>query len=134
MRIFVVSALLAGLACVSPASAKIAGATLDGTWDCVDDGNSYVGTVIVANTTYAFTNLEGIVAGYGTLDRFDDPYFDLPVFVIVDGFLKEDLGATGLSMEGPRENILDYSGELFLRVGISPENRPFCTRRKSPIS
>lgn len=121
--------VLATFAGVAPTSAKIAGASLDGTWDCVDDNDAPVGAVVVANTSYAFLMPDGTVVGYGTLDRLEDPIYDLPVFMIRDGALKDTMQASALAMEGPRENTLDYSGELFMRITVTVDNRHFCIRR-----
>ncbi len=117
-----------------PAGAKVAGVTADGTWDCIDDAGANVGAVVIVDTNYAFIGLDGQAAPYGKLFRTGQEQFDLPNFVILDGYLKEAMAAVGMTMNGPRENPHDLSGEHFLSVIITEASQLYCTRRKAPVS
>jgi hypothetical protein len=119
---------------VSPSLAKLPlrDITADGTWDCKDLGGAFTGTIVVAEKTYAFINTDGTVGGYGTLFQLD---YDraLPLFVIMSGYMKDELHAAGLNMGGPRGNVDDFSGELFLNVTPSVEGALDwqCVRREA---
>ena len=102
-----------GILAVSPSLAKLPlrDMTADGTWDCKDLGGAFTGTIVVAEKTYAFIKTDGTLGGYGTLFQLD---YDraLPLFVIMSGYLKDDLHSAGLNMSGPRGNVDDFSGDL----------------------
>ena len=117
-----------------PANAKVAGVTADGTWDCIDDAGANVGAVVIVDTNYAFIAPDGQVGPYGKLFRTGEEQFDLPNFVILDGQLKDAMAAVGMSMDGPRDNPHDLSGEHFLSVIITDTNLLYCTRRKAPAA
>lgn len=132
------SALTALLVCclVVPlhAFAKIAGSTADGTWDCVAMDGAPIGTVVLADKTYAFVKVDGLVGSYGKLMQVGAAEYDLPHFVVIDGYLKDEVGAQGLALTGPRENNHDLTGELFLALIITAEDVPYCRRRVEPAS
>ncbi len=117
-----------------PAVAGVAGATADGTWDCQAMDGAAVGSVVVAGATYAFMMPDGKLGSYGKLYRVGEEQFDLPVFVVVDGYLKDEIGAEGLAMKGPRGREHDLSGELFLELSITETDLPYCRRRVIPAS
>lgn len=118
----------------SPVFGGITGATADGTWDCRDDAGVEIGTVILADKTYAFVNLDGRVGGYGKLFQVGQDQFDLPHYVILDGYMKDEMGVIGLGMTGPKGNPHDLSGELFMQIIFSETYEPYCRRRTTPAS
>jgi hypothetical protein len=128
-RLVVVSSCLLAAA---PALAKVAGVTADGTWDCADTAGAGIGTVVIANASYAFILPDGKVTPYGSLKTYGLAEQDLPAFVILDGYLKDEMAAVGLTMTGPPGNEHDLSGEHFLKLVISETDLKFCTRRKAP--
>lgn len=132
--LFNISFLCFSVLAALSAYAKVAGVTADGTWDCLDDAGADVGSVVIVDTNYAFIKLDGRVGPYGKLFRTGQEQFDLPNFVILDGHLKDEMAAIGLSMTGPRENEHDLSGEHFLKVIFSQDNIIFCSRRNAPAS
>jgi hypothetical protein len=106
--------------------------TADGAWDCMDAGGAAVGTIVVAEKTYAFLKPDGILAGYGKLHLVGAEQYDLPHYVILDGYLKEELGFSGTTMRGPRDDYENYSKGIFL-VLIKPDfTDADCTRRLAP--
>ena len=131
-KFFKIIVVFSGLLAAVPVNAKVAGVTADGTWDCIDNSGTLVGSVVIVDTNYAFIKLDGRVGPYGNLFRTGQEQFDLPSFVILDGYLKETLLAIGMSMTGPRENEHDLSGEHFLKVIFTEDNIIYCTRRKLP--
>lgn len=133
-RFACVAAVCAGMLASGPVLAGIAGATADGTWDCKDMKEAPLGTVVVAGTSYAFIKLNGRVGGYGTLHQVGEAEFDLPHFVVLGGYIKDEVGAVGLAMTGPRGNNHDLSGELFLALVITETDTPYCRRRGAPAS
>ncbi|HVY18792.1 MAG TPA: hypothetical protein VHA70_01760 [Bauldia sp.] len=104
--------------------------TADGTWDCKDPAGAVRGTIIVADTSYAFVTTEGKVAGYGTI-RAVDGDFDLPKFTVMSGHLKDEMKVVGLTARGPEGDRENMSGELFLNgvVGFDGKDDWHCTRR-----
>lgn len=126
--VVVFTSLLAAL----PANAKVAGVTADGTWDCIDKNNVGIGAVVIVDASYAFIKPDGHVEAYGHLRSLGFESYDLPAFVILDGYLKDEMAAVGTTMSGPLGNEHDYSGELFLNVVITDDNKTYCTRRKAP--
>ena len=129
---FKLAMVSSGLLVALPAVAKVAGVTADGTWDCIDKTEAFVGTVVIADTSYAFAQPDGHVEAYGKLHSLGFESYDLPAFVIVDGYLKDKMAAVGTTMAGPRGNEHDLSGEHFLSVVITDDNKLYCTRRKQP--
>jgi hypothetical protein len=122
------------VAAALPASGGITGATADGAWDCKDDAGAFIGTVVVADTSYAFIAPDGKVGEYGKLHQVGEADFDLPHFVVLGGDLKDVVGASGLGLTGPKGNNHDLSGELFLIVIIADGNTPYCRRRVAAAS
>lgn len=116
------------------ANAKVAGVTADGTWDCIDSKDANAGSVVIAGTSYAFITPDERVEAYGELKRIAYDDVDLPAFVILSGYLKDELAAHGMSMSGPRENPHDLSGEHFLTVIFAVDELLYCTKRKAPSS
>jgi hypothetical protein len=127
---------LAGLAALwllsSPAFGGIAGATADGTWDCKTDVGADIGTIIIVEKNYAFVKLDGRVGGYGKLFQVGQDQFDLPHYVLIDGYMKDEMRVIGVGMTGPKENEHDLSGELFLVMIFSETDTPYCRRRVTP--
>lgn len=117
-----------------PTVAGIAGPTADGTWDCVAIDGAPIGTVILSDKTYAFVKLDGRIGSYGKLLQVGAADYDLPHFLVIDGFLKDQVGAVGLALTGPRGNNHDLSGELFLALIIEGEDSPYCRRRVEPAA
>jgi hypothetical protein len=109
--------------------------TADGTWDCKDGKGANVGAVAVAEKTYSFITPDGRRAGYGKLFQIVED-LDLPTFAILDGYLKDKLGSSGMAMRGPKSYPHDYSGELYMNVIMSPGGDGKldwdCVRRKAP--
>lgn len=100
----------------TPATAlAIRDVTADGTWDCKQQDETYMGAVVIVEKNYAFIRADAKLGGYGKLYRLVDD-LDLPVFAIVDGYMKDTLGSAGFSMRGPRKNPFDYTRELYLNV------------------
>lgn len=127
---------MAALCVVSalPVRAGITGATADGAWDCADADGAEIGAVVIADKTYAFVKLDGRVGGYGKLHQVGYAEFDLPHFVVIDGYLKDEIGAAGIALTGPRGNEHDLAGELYLALIITETNNPYCERRAAPAS
>lgn len=126
LQIIVVLSVLFAL----PARAGIAGATADGAWDWRGRGENRV--LVIADKTYAFVKPGGRVRGYGKLIQVGYAEYDLPHFVVIDGYLKEEIGAVGIALKGPRRNGHDLAGELLLALIITGENLPYCKRRAEP--
>ena len=131
---FGVAIVLASLSISAPVLAKIAGSTADGTWDCRDMNNAPLGTVVVADTSYAFVKLNGRVGTYGKLHQYGEADFHLPHFLVMSGHLKDEIGAVGLELTGPRGNEHNLLGELYLSIIITATNTPYCRRRADPAS
>lgn len=106
--------------------------TADGAWDCRDQSGTAVGTMIVADKTYAFITMEGIVGGYGRLHRVGEAEYDLPVYVILDGYLKEEFGAHGTTLRGPKGNTDNYAAGIFLILILEDKSELECVRREAP--
>jgi hypothetical protein len=107
--------------------------TANGTWDCRDPGGKFVGTIVLAEETYAFLKTDGSVAGYGKL-RLLDADTHLPNFAVISGPLKDEMGSGAVGLTGPREDYEDFSGELFLVVAVSTDRNQslYCTGRPAP--
>ena len=118
----------------APASAGITGSTADGTWDCADDAGVAIGTVVVADRSYAYIAPDGKVGAYGKLHLVGAAEMDLPHFILLGGDLKDVVGAVGLALTGPKGNNHDLSGELFLMVIFADGKAPYCRRRAAPAS
>ena len=117
-----------------PASAGIAGSTADGTWDCKDDAGTSIGTVVVADTTYAYIAPDGKVGAYGKLHEVGEADFDLPHYILLGGDLKDVVGATGLALTGPKGNNHDFTGELFVIIIFADGEVAYCRGRVAPAS
>jgi hypothetical protein len=121
------------LAVASPASAAVLSlrfVTADGTWDCKDATGARVGALVVADTTYAFLSTEGKVAGYGTI-RLVDGDFHLPKYTVMSGHLKDEKKVFGLTMRGPKEDVENFNGEIYLHaiLGFDGKQDWDCERR-----
>ena len=112
----------------------LAGSTAGGTWDCVAMDGAPIGTVILSDKTYAVVKLDGLVGSYGKLMQVGAAEYDLPHFVVIDGYLKDEVGAQGLALTGPRDNNHDLTGALFLAPFITGEAVPYCRRRVEPAA
>jgi len=107
--------------------------TADGTWDCRDPAGRFVGTLILAQETYALMKTDGRLAGYGQL-RLLDADTMMPNFAVISGVLKDEMGSGAVGLTGPRENYEEISGELFLVVAVSTNRNEswYCTGRHAP--
>jgi hypothetical protein len=133
MNVFAkISAVCSILLAALPLNARVFGVTADGAWDCKDNNGVNIGAVVVADTSYAFIKPDGKVGPYGQLKQVAQADVDLPNFVALSGPLKDDIGAIGLSMRGPKGHTEDTSGELFLNIIVTENNLIECTIRKAP--
>ena len=130
---FSTAVVCCSLLLATPVFAGQADATADGTWDCVDNKNAAAGAIVIVDTNYAFIQVDGETA-YGKLYRLDDEFGEAPAFVVVSGYLKDQLASQGVALAGPHGHEMDVSGELFLRIIITPDNKLYCTRRKAPAA
>jgi hypothetical protein len=109
--------------------------TADGTWDCKDPAGENVGTLVLAEKTYAFIKTDGRLGGYGTLFLIREN-FDLPHFAVITGYLKDEVGSLGIGMRGPKGNNHDLSGEIYLTNILSTDGAGAldweCVRRLAP--
>lgn len=126
-------AVCAAVVAVSPASARdipLRDVTADGTWDCRDETGKAVGVVVVAETTYAYIKPDGILGGYGKLYLIAED-MTTPKFVVMSGYLKDELGSYGLTMRGPVGDIENVSGELYLNGVFGSDGKHYwdCARR-----
>ena len=107
--------------------------TANGTWDCRNPEGTFMGTLVIAEETYAWLKTDGRLGGYGKLHLLS---FDthLPNFAMISGPLKDEFGAGGGGMAGPRENFEDMSGELFFTVAVATtrDKSWYCTGRHAP--
>ena len=103
--------------------------TTDGTWDCIDAAGEALGTVVALESAYGVIGNDDKVIGYGKLHRVGEDRFDLPHYLILDGYLKDELGFVGTSMRGPKEDYENYSTGILFAL-IKPDSTEFeCTRR-----
>jgi hypothetical protein len=104
--------------------------TVDGTWDCKDERRASTGTVVLADTAYAFIKTDGTLGGYGKISRIDGD-FHFPKFVVTSGLLKDEMKAIGLAIHGPENDPENLNGELFLFVVVGFDNKQHwdCVRR-----
>ena len=111
--------------------------TADGTWDCRDEAGTATGSVVLAETSYAYLSVDGKLKGYGELYAITaGGEIDLPQFAMLSGYMKTELGSSGFGMRGPRDNPFDYSGELYLNVVFSEDGKQYwnCVLRKAPAA
>jgi hypothetical protein len=106
--------------------------TADGTWDCSDEAGTDLGTVIVLNGAYGVIGTDDKVIGYGKLYRTGEELYDLPVYIILDGYLKDELGFVGTKMRGPREDYEDFSKGIFFVLIGTDSSEVDCVRRLVP--
>ena len=106
--------------------------TADGAWDCVHTSGDPLGTIVVADRSYAFLEPGGKVGGYGKLYRVAEDQYDLPHFVFVDGVLKDSHGFAGTTMRGPKGDYENYSKGIFLVLVKADSGEAECTRRPAP--
>lgn len=106
----------------------------DGTWDCSDKNGDHLGTVVIADLSYAFIDPEGKIGNYGKLNR--DDWLDKPAYFILGGALKDRFGAVGMSLRGPGANFEDLADwdKNVLQVVSTPEATFLCARRRGPAS
>jgi hypothetical protein len=126
------SGLLASLLLVTAATTQefnpLRDLSADGTWDCRNAGAA-IGTVVIAERSYAFIGADSRVAGYGKIHRVSEGFVDLPTFVIIDGPLKDDHGFAGTAMRGPTDDTENYKGEVFLELVTTDHKSTECVRR-----
>ena len=125
------TALCLTLLTPTASSAGIFGVTAEGTWDCMDNSGAYLGAIVLADETYAFIKPDGLFGSYGKLFKMTENTH-LPQFAIVNGYLKDELAAPALALLGPREDIHDMTGELYLYLAITVDEQFQCLRRKRP--
>ena len=118
---------------VSPSSAAqppLRFFSADGTWDCKDEAGARAGTVVLAETAYAFIKTDGKLGGYGKFSPFDAD-FSVPLFVVTSGPLIEEMKVSGLAIRGPENDQENLNGELYMygAVGLDAKHHWFCTRR-----
>lgn len=106
--------------------------TADGAWDCKDQADAAVGTLVIADKTYAFIKTDGVLAGYGRLLRVGEADYDLPHFVVMDGYVKDELDAQGTTMRGPKGNYEYYADGIFFVLVTSTSEEIECARREAP--
>jgi hypothetical protein len=106
--------------------------TADGTWDCKDQTGSDLGTLVVLNDAYGFIGTDDKVVGYGKLYRTGEELYDLPVYIIIGGYLKDELGFVGTKMRGPREDYEDFSTGIFFVLIGADSTEVDCVRRLVP--
>jgi hypothetical protein len=129
----VVVAACASILAVSSSSAAelpLRFVTADGTWDCKDVAGANTGTVVVAENTYAFIKTDGKLGGYGNLKLMATDT-GTPKFVVISGYMKDDLGASGASLTGPRGDTENWT-ELHLYIALSPDRDKnwYCARAR----
>ncbi|MEX1994507.1 MAG: hypothetical protein WD929_07580 [Steroidobacteraceae bacterium] len=107
--------------------------TADGTWDCKDPMGANAGTIVLAEKTYAFIKTDGKLGGYGTLYLIAEET-NTPKFAVIGGYLKDELGAQGLSLTGPKDDYENLSGELYLYAAVTADRAQnwYCARRTAP--
>lgn len=129
-------AICFALLSASPSSAINFGeVTADGTWDCKDQAGIATGSVVLAETSYAFFAADGKLQGYGKVYAITaGGTIDLPLFAMVSGYMKDELGSSGFGMRGPRDNPFNYTSELYLNVVLSEDGKQDwdCIQRKAP--
>lgn len=129
-----VLALLASLLPAVPAAAEelpLRFVTADGAWDCTHQDGP-LGTIIVADKTYAFLEPGGKVSGYGKLYRVAEEEYDLPHFIFVDGVLKDRHGFAGTTMRGPHGDTENFAKGIFLVLVKPDHSEAECRRRVAP--
>ena len=107
--------------------------TADGTWDCKDGAGLSSGAVVVASKSYAVVPEDMKASGHGDLFPVTTD-LDLPNFAIINGPLKDEWHALGISMRGPKDNPHVWTGELFLVVLVSDSVEFECTLRRAPVT
>jgi hypothetical protein len=109
--------------------------TADGTWDCTDPAETFVGTVVLADEAYAFIRADGTLAGYGKLYRISADTH-LPSFAVLGGPLRDEFHSTAIALSGPRGNHEAFAGEVFLHIPVTPdaarEKAWYCAGRRAP--
>lgn len=138
-RFALVTAACLALLSTSPSRAVIdyGEVTADGTWDCKDQAGMPMGTIVLANTSYAFRTVDGTLAGYGEVYSITaGGEIDLPAFAMVSGYMKDELRSSGFSMRGPHADPFDYTGLLYLNVVMSEDGSKYwdCLMRQVPAS
>jgi hypothetical protein len=126
------SALCSILLFTSPMNAGVYAVTADGTWDCKTDAGVSVGTVVIADMSYAFLKPGEKLWAHGQLKQVALADVDLPNFVVMSGALKDGIGVVAMTMRGPKGHIDDTSGELFLNLVIAEDNLVECAGRNAP--
>ncbi len=134
-----VAAFISTLLTVSASSGQLPlrDVTGDGMWDCKDSKGEYAGSVVLAETTYAYIKPDGRVGGYGKVYIITEG-LDLPLYAMVSGYFKDQMRSQGFGMRGPKANPHKLDGELFLNVILSPGGDGAldwdCVRRKAPAA
>lgn len=123
-------ALSAALPALSAEQLPLRFFTVDGTWDCKDEVHASTGTIVLADTAYAFIKTDGTLGGYGKFSPIDGD-FHFPKFVVTSGHLKEEMKVIGLAVRGPANDPESLNSELYLFgvVGFDGKQHWDCVRR-----
>jgi hypothetical protein len=114
--------------------ANAIGLYADGSWDCADASDTFLGTIVVADLSYAFISPDASVGKYGKLNK--DTWPDAPSFFVLNGELKDRFGVVGLIIQGPPEDRHNYSDwtKLVLAAVINEKNIFYCELRRRPAT
>jgi hypothetical protein len=103
--------------------------TADGTWDCSDAAGVPLGTLIVLDSAYGVIGTDDKVIGYGKLHRVGEEDYDLPHYLVINGYLKDELGFVVTNMRGPKDDYENYSTGIFFILVRDDASEVECTRR-----
>jgi hypothetical protein len=103
--------------------------TADGTWDCAHPSGEALGTLVVLGGAYGVIGTDDKVIGYGKLHRVGEEEYDLPHYLVINGYLKDELGFVVTNMRGPKEDYENYSTGIFFILVREDASEVECTRR-----
>jgi len=128
----IVTVVSLGFSVGSPMEARaISDIRADGTWDCKDEAGANVGTMVIASERYAFETPDGKLGGYGDLHAIDQGG-QVPQFAVLNGYIKDELGGLAIVTHGPKGHEEEYSGDIFLAIGLTPPDIIECAPRLAP--
>ncbi len=105
--------------------------TADGAWDCKDEAGTNLGTIVIADKTYAFIRPDGSPGGYGRLHRVGEADYDLPHFIVLDGYAKDELGVAGTTMRGPVGDTENFAAGIYFVLILANQDELECVRREA---